>query len=69
MLPETDSVRAVDRRARDYLAEYARHQLLTGRGNHSATQGARTFMRRWPCPQDWAAQPLASRLAEGSQTT
>ena len=69
MLPETDSVRAADSSARDYLAEYARHQLLTGRGNHSTTQGAKTFMRRWPCPQDWAAQPLASRLAEGSQTT
>ena len=26
-------------------------------------------MRRWPHPQDWAAQPLAYRLAEGSQTT
>ena len=45
------------------------HQLLTGRGNHSTTQGAKTFMRRWPHPQDWAAQPLAYRLAEGSQTT
>ncbi len=69
MLPETASVRAADSSARDYLAEYARHQLLTGRGNHSTTQGAKTFMRRWPHPQDWASQPLASRLTEGSQTT
>ena len=25
-------------------------------------------MRRWPSPQDWATQSLASRLAEGPQT-
>ena len=69
MLPEIDSVRAADPSARDYLAEYAHHQTRTGRGNHTTTQGAKTFMRRWPNPQDWAAQPLAYRLAEGSQTT
>jgi integrase len=69
MLPETDSVRAADAPARDYLAEYARHQMRTGRGNHTTTQGAKTFTRQWPHPQDWAAQPLAYRLAEGSQTT
>src|ERR1019366_9453697 len=68
MLPETDSAPAADRTARDYLAEYARHQMVTGRGNSSTTQGAKTFMRRWPNPQDWAAQPLAKRLAEGPQT-
>src|ERR1019366_6151218 len=39
MLPETDSVPAADRTVRDYLAEYARHQMLTGRGNNSTTQG------------------------------
>jgi integrase len=69
MPPETASVRAADPSARDYLAEYAHHQTRTGRGNHTTTQGAKTFMRRWPNPQDWAAQPLAYRLAEGSQTT
>ena len=69
MLPETDRVPAADPSARDYLAEYARHQLLTGRGNSTTTQGAKTFMRQWPHPQDWASQPLAYRLAEGSQTT
>jgi integrase len=68
MLPETDSVRAADASARDYLAEYARHQMRTGRGNSSTTQGAKTFMRQWPHPQDWASQPLAHRLAEGPQT-
>src|SRR5271154_5452080 len=45
MLPETDSVRAANPSARDYLAEYARHQLLTDRGNSTTTQGAKTFMR------------------------
>jgi integrase len=69
MLPETDSVRAADASARDYLAEYARHQMRTGRGNSTTTQGAKTFMRQWPHPQDWASQPLAYRLAEGPQTT
>ena len=68
MLPETDSAPAADRTARDYLAEYARHQMVTGRGNSSTTQGAKTFMRQWPHPQDWASQPLAKRLAEGPQT-
>src|SRR5664280_3523548 len=68
MLPETDSAPAADRTARDYLAEYARHQMVTGRGNSSITQGAKTFMRQWPHPQDWASQPLAKRLAEGPQT-
>ena len=41
MLPETDSVRAADAPARDYLAEYARHQMRTGWGNHTTTQGPR----------------------------
>jgi integrase len=68
MLPETDSARAAERPARDYLAEYARHQRLTGRGNSTTTQGAKTFMRLWPHPQDWVSQPLAHRLAEGPQT-
>ncbi len=68
MLPETDSAPVADRTARDYLAGYARHQLLTGRGNSSTMQGAKSFMRRWPNPQVWATQPLARRLAEGPQT-
>jgi len=68
MLPETASARGAKRSAGDLLAEYARHQALTGRGNSSTTQGAKTFMGRWPNPQDWAAQSLANRLAEGPQT-
>jgi integrase len=68
MLPETVNAPAARRSPGDFLAEYARHQRATGRGNSSTTQGAKTFLRRWPNPQDWAAQPLAKRLAEGPQT-
>jgi hypothetical protein len=68
MLPETASAPAAEHPAGDYLTEYARHQMVTGRGNSSTTQGAKAFMHRWPNPQDWAAQPLARRLAEGPQT-
>ncbi len=57
------------RPAGDLLADHARHQAITGRGNASTTEGATTFMRQWPHPQDWAAQPLACRLGEGPQTT
>jgi integrase len=68
MLPETANAPAGRRPPGDFLAEYARHQLATGRGNSSTTQGAKTFVRRWPNPQEWVAQPLARRLAEGPQT-
>ena len=67
MLPESVSAPDIERRG-DLLAEYARHQVLTGRGNSATTQGAKSFIRRWPDPQEWAAQPLADRLAEGPQT-
>jgi integrase len=59
----------IERPARDLLADYATHLALTGRGNSSSAQGAKTFVRRWPDPQDWAAQSLARRLSEGPQTT
>lgn len=68
MLPETVSAPGASRPVGDLLAEYARHQMVTGRGNSTTTQGAKTFMRLWPNPQDWTAQPLADRLAEGPQT-
>src|SRR5204862_1138986 len=34
-----------------------------GVGNKSFDSGARCFLARFPDPQDWAAQPLAARLA------
>ena len=52
----------------DLAAAYERWLAATGRGNVAYTKGARTFLSRWPHPQRWAAQPLATRLAAGSQT-
>jgi hypothetical protein len=34
-----------------------------GVGNKTFDSGARCFLARYPDPQDWAAQPLAARLA------
>src|SRR5215472_3800224 len=34
-----------------------------GVGNKTFDSGARCFLARFPDPQDWAAQPLAARLA------
>ncbi|HTW09131.1 MAG TPA: tyrosine-type recombinase/integrase [Acidimicrobiales bacterium] len=65
---ESISAPDVERQEVDLLAEYARHQALTDRGNSSTAQGAKSFLRRWPNPQEWATQPLADRLAEGPQT-
>jgi len=49
------------------LAEYAAHLALSGRGNSAYSSAARSFLSRWPCPQDWADQPLAARLRAGPQ--
>ena len=45
----------------DYLAR-------SGRGNTAYWRAARAFFRRWPDPQRWAQQPLATRLSAGSAT-
>jgi integrase len=58
---------SVERPARDLLADYATHLALTGRGNSAYTSAARSFLRHWPVPQDWADQPLAERLRAGPQ--
>ena len=42
------------------FAEHTRRVGLHGPNQHGA---ARAFLRRWPDPQHWAAQPLARRLA------
>ncbi len=39
-----------------------------GVGNETMCKGARSFMDRFPDPQDWAALPLAERLDARSQT-
>ncbi len=69
MLLANVSATNTERPARDLLADYATHLALTGRGNSAYTSAARSFMRRWPDPQDWAAQSFARRLGEGPQTT
>ncbi len=68
MLQEIVNATKVKCSPEDLLSEYKRHQVLTGRGNSATLQGAKAFLRKWPNPQDWATQPLANRLAEGSQT-
>lgn len=44
------------------LSAWRAHQAATGRGNPASDWAARTFLARWPHPQDWADQPLAARL-------
>ena len=39
-----------------------------GAGNSAFTAGAKAFLRRWPDPQQWAAQPLPARLSMWSST-
>jgi hypothetical protein len=50
------------------LAAYATHLARTGRGNIAYERAARSFLRRWPDPQDWAARPLPSMLRANSAT-
>jgi integrase len=68
MPPANASAYRADRPGRDLLADYAAHLARTGRGNPSYEQAARSFLRRWPNPQLWAARPLERRVEEGSQT-
>ena len=48
MLPESVNAPVIERWEVDLLAEYARHQAITGRGNSATMQGAKTFISRWP---------------------
>ena len=50
------------------LANYLTALGERGAGNSSFTTGARAFLRRWPDPQVWAAQPLPARLRTWSST-
>jgi integrase len=47
-----------------YLAALAQR----GAGNSAFATGARAFLRRWPDPQQWVAQPLPARLSMWSST-
>ncbi len=44
------------------LLAWRANQRATGRGNPASDWAARSFLARWPRPQDWANQPLAARL-------
>jgi len=50
--------------AADLYGEYTGWLHARGVGNHSFDVGAKNFLRRFPEPQAFAAQPLEARLAE-----
>jgi integrase len=52
----------------DPHASYLDHLERTGRGNTAYWQAARTFFKRWPQPEAWAAEPLEVRLSASSAT-
>ena len=55
-------------RAAGQLAAYAAYLAARGHGNPAYQQAARSFLRRWPDPQAWAARPLAAQLRANSST-
>jgi hypothetical protein len=50
------------------LAAYAAYLARAGHGNSAYEQAARSFVRRWPDPQAWAARPLSAKLQANSST-
>jgi integrase len=68
MLPEPVNASAAER-GPDLLAAYVAYLAVTGRSATRLTMSAaRSFFRRWPDPQGWAAQPLTARLAVSAPT-
>ena len=61
-------MRVAEHTGRDLVSDYVAHLACRGRGTTNAEANARRFLRRWPVPQEWAAQPLAQRLSEGPNT-
>ena len=47
----------------DLLAAFVEHTARIGLRGTNQHKAARAFLRRWPEPQDWAAEPLATRMA------
>jgi integrase len=47
----------------DLLAAFTEHAARTGLHGVNHVRAARAFLRRWPDPQSWAAEPLQVRLA------
>jgi integrase len=54
--------------ATELVAAYAAWLTATGRVDERYLPSARTFLARWPQPQDWAAEPLEQRLAANART-
>lgn len=52
----------------DLYTAYQEYLATTGRGGISYEQAARVFLRRWPDPAAWAAEPLTVRLSANSAT-
>jgi integrase len=50
------------------LRQYAGWLAARGRGNRCFADGAAGFLRRWPDPQSFAAEPLDVMLAQDQQT-
>ena len=50
------------------LSQYAGWLAARGRGNRCFADGAAGFLRRWPDPRSFAAEPLAVMLAQDQQT-
>jgi hypothetical protein len=50
------------------LSQYAGWLAARGRGNRCFADGAAGFLRRWPDPQSFAAEPLEVMLAQDQQT-
>ena len=50
------------------LRQYAGWLAARGRGNRCFADGAAGFLRRWPDPQSFAAEPLGVMLAQDQQT-
>ena len=58
----TPDVAPIPSSAEGVLWAWRANQAATGRGNPASDWAARSFLARWPRPQDWADQPLAARL-------
>lgn len=56
------------RRPEELLDGYLKALSARGAGNKSFTGAARTFLARWPRPQDWAQRPLTVRLSANAST-
>lgn len=53
-------------RGPELFENYRAALAARGAGNRSFLTAARTFLSRWPDPQQWAEQPLPVRLSAGS---